>query len=99
MKAIKAGDLVITEARESDIRYRNWQKLSIYTQAKQGGVSLSHPNLNEMYLVIDDLCVDMIDFIHRSRYGQALLGQRFVRCLSSSGESLVFPVTTLRKLQ
>ena len=96
---IKIGDLVITDAKENDIRYRTWQKLSIYANAKNGGVSLSHPAPSETYLVIDDICVDMLNFIDKSHYRQALVGQKFVRCLSSAGASYVFPAATLRVLQ
>jgi hypothetical protein len=95
---MKSGDLVISDTKENDIRYRTWQKLSIYANAKNNGVHLCHPELNETYLVIDDVCVDMIDFIHKSHYRQALVGQKFVRCLAPSGKSFIFPALTLRTL-
>ena len=95
---IKIGDLVIADAKENDIRYRTWQKLSIYANAKNGGVSLSHPAPSETYLVIDDVCADMIDFIDKSHYRHALIGQKFVRCLAPSGKSFIFPALTLRTL-
>jgi len=99
MLAIKTGNLVIADFQHNDIRYRTWQKLAIYAHAKHGGVSLSHPVPNETYLVIDDVCVDMINFIHKSHYRQALIGQKFVRCLSNTGTSHVFPAATLKVLQ
>jgi len=99
MLAIKTGNLVIADFQHNDIRYRTWQKLAIYAHAKHGGVSLSHPVPNETYLVIDDVCVDMINFIHKSHYRQALVGQKFVRCLSNTGISHVFPAATLKVLQ
>jgi hypothetical protein len=95
---IKIGDLVIADAKENDIRYRTWQKLSIYANAKNCGVSLSHPAPSETYLVIDDICTDMIDFIDKSHYRHALIGQKFVRCLAPSGKSFIFPALTLRTL-
>ena len=98
MQIIKIGDLAIADTKESDIRYRTWQKLSIYASAKNDGISLSHPEPNETYLVIDDACADMIDFIDKSHYRQALIGQKFVRCLAPSGKSFIFPALTLRTL-
>jgi hypothetical protein len=95
---IKIGDLVIADTKENDIRYRTWQKLSIYSSAKNKGVHLYHPELNEAYLVIDDICADMIDFIDKSHYRHALIGQKFVRCLAPSGKSFIFPALTLRTL-
>ena len=95
---IKIGDLVIADTKENDIRYRTWQKLSIYANAKNNGGHLTHPEPNETYLVIDDVCVDMIDFIGKSHYRQALIGQKFVRCLAPSGKSFIFPALTLRTL-
>jgi hypothetical protein len=99
MLEIKSGNLVIANFQENDIRYRTWQKLSIYAHAKNDGISLSHPVPNETYFVIDDVCVDMINFIHKSHYRQALVSQKFVRCLSSTGTSHVFPAATLKVLQ
>ena len=95
---IKIGDLVIADTKENDIRYRTWQKLSIYANAKNKGVHLTHPEPNETYLVIDDVCLDMIDFIDKSHYRHALIGQKFVRCLALSGKSFIFPALTLRTL-
>jgi hypothetical protein len=95
---MKSGDLVIAYTKENDTRYRTWQKLSIYANAKNSGVRLYHPELNETYLVIDDICADMIDFIDKSHYRHALIGQKFVRCLAPSGKSFIFPALTLRTL-
>jgi len=95
---MKSGDLVIADTKENDIRYRTWQKLSIYANAKNNGVHLYHPEPNETYLVIDDICTDMIDFIYKSHYRHALIGQKFVRCLAPSGKSFIFPALTLRTL-
>jgi hypothetical protein len=99
MLGIKTGNLVIADFQENDIRYRTWQKLSIYAHAKHDGISLSHPTPNETYLVIDVVCLDMIYFINKSHYRQALVGQKFVRCLSSAGTCYVFPAATLKVLQ
>lgn len=84
MRNPAAGDLVRCVDRlggnEID-RFRRWSKKGIFDAAKAAGIPLSVPRKGVIYLVLDDICLEMIRFIHDGHRSD-LLGVRFVTCHS-----------------
>ena len=91
MKRIKVGDLVVRNRKIStdDMIVRNWEKLDYYKRAQAVGVMFSQPKHDTTYLVVSDVCPEMIDI--GTKIGtKSLVGYRFIKCMGSDSNLLIF---------
>lgn len=97
---IRTGDLVKARRFGNDEinRLRRWGRIGLFGRVGDSGIPLSWPSDKEkIWLVIDDVCPDMISFTQIHAISE-FLGRRFYRCVSASGDVRVLPDFTIEKM-
>lgn len=92
--SVRPGDLVIARPlSDQSVNFiRRCVRSGIYGRLQSAGVMFSWPRSDELgslFLVLDDFCPEMVDFVSRNEI-QDFRGLRWVKCLNRDGQVAIY---------